>query len=269
MKFKRAIIDGDPLIYSCGFAIEELIDGKAELKEGQGLQHAQWNIDSVIRNTIKDTEAESYSVWLTPPLIENFRIKIDPKYKCNRKDARRPLLYKEIKDYLILKHGAKITKGQEADDACSIEQCSINKDFFDPCIEESILCSIDKDFNNTPGYHYNTRTKDLYYVTEIQALRNFYLQILTGDISDSIPRIKKGWKKKNSVDLINKAENEKELIDIVKEEIYTIYNKDIKEEETFSMLDAEQVMINRGRLVWMRRKENELWLPPILEKTGE
>lgn len=263
MKFKHVVIDADPFIYSNGFAIEEWNADRTEkvLKPNHTIQNGYWNINAMFKRCLELGYDGTYTAFLTPPLIENFRLKIYEDYKAKRKDARRPLYYKELKEYLISSWKCKITIGQEADDACSILHCKLNKYFYDDCMDESVVCSIDKDFNNIPGFHYNPDKPEqgVYFVTELQALKNFYLQILTGDTSDDVPRIKKGWRQKKTEELICSALNEKELIDIVIKEIYTVL--DVPE------TDAESFMIDRGRLVWLRRKENELWMPPIRLKT--
>jgi hypothetical protein len=267
---KLAIIDLDPFLYSNGFAIETWNEDKTVkiLKPNHTLQNAYWNIDAMMRRTLAATEAEEYVGYLTPSLSENFRISIDPLYKANRKNAKRPIYYNEIKQYVINKWDAEITVGQEADDACSIHHCKENNFGFHPDIINSVVCSIDKDFNNIPGWHYNPGKPEqgLYYIEPIQALRNFYLQILTGDNSDGIPRIKKGWKKSKVEKQISMCKKESELLDIVYNEIYNILymenNKEFRIGKSIEIdREIKKIIIDRGRLVWLRRENNEMWLP--------
>ena len=60
---------------------------------------------------------------------------------------------------------------------------------------ESIIAHLDKDINLIPGKHYNWELTRLgkvvrearhYTITDEEALRNFYTQLLTGDVTDNI-----------------------------------------------------------------------------------
>jgi len=52
--------------------------------------------------------------------------------------------------------------------------------------DSSIIVSIDKDFKQVCGWHYNFVKKDKFYVSPEEGLRFFYKQILTGDSIDGI-----------------------------------------------------------------------------------
>ena len=70
-----------------------------------------------------------------------------------------------------------MVEGEEADDQLSI-RCALKGD---------TIATIDKDLNNTAGWHYNWQKDDLYCVGKIEADRNFYRQLLVGDSTDNIP----------------------------------------------------------------------------------
>ncbi len=247
-KFDWCIIDLDPLVYRCGFAVEKR-DKESGLTLVEPLHHAYYNINSMMRRIIKLSKTEQYKGWLTSSDKSNFRFDIFPAYKSNRKDARKPIYYAELRDYLTTKWNAQTTSGQEADDQCSIDHCELNKFGFDGTTYNSVICSFDKDFNNIPGWHFNYVKDELYYITEIEALQNFYLQILTGDNSDGIPRIKKGWLQKKAETQIRLAKDEKTLYNIVYNEMKAL---------GYTKVDLEL----RARLVWLRRKKDELWVAP-------
>lgn len=225
--------------------------------EIEPLKHALYNINSMMNKILSLTESGQYLGYLTASGRSNFRFSIFPEYKANRKDARRPFYYEQIREFLQKKWNGVVIEGQEADDECSIQQYELNKFGFDPDVTNSVVCSFDKDFNNIPGWHYNYVNNAIYYIDEIQALRNFYLQILTGDNSDGIPRIAKGWKKKKAEQLIKEANTESEMIQIVIEEIMTVHeaNED----------KSKKDMTMRARLVHLRRYPNEMWEIPNVE----
>jgi 5'-3' exonuclease len=251
MLFDWAIIDMDPLVYRCGFSIEK-IDRQTGILTVEPAHHAFYNINSMMKKILKHTKNNQYKGWLTSNDKSNFRFDIFPAYKSNRKDARKPIFYNEIRDFLVNKWKAEVVFGQEADDQCTIDHCELNKLGFDPENLNSIVCSFDKDFNNVPGWHYNFVKDEVYYIDEIQAYRNFYLQILTGDTSDGIPRIKKGWLKKKTEELLSKALTIEEMEDIIHKEI---------EKHSTEDLNSLTIFKERGQLVWLRREAEEFWIP--------
>ncbi len=64
-----------------------------------------------------DTGATEFTIWLSDRAENNFRYKIYPEYKANRKDLPRPRHLEALKEYLITKWSARIALGMEADDA--------------------------------------------------------------------------------------------------------------------------------------------------------
>lgn len=257
MKFDSVIIDGDPLVYRCGFSIQKY-DSELDILRVEPAKHAFYNINSMMRKILNKTGAEKYEAYLTSNDRTNFRFELFPDYKANRKDSIKPVHYNSIREFMIKRWGAQVISGQEADDACSISHCAVHKvTGFQEFNTTSIVASFDKDFNNIPGWHYNFIKDIIYFVSEIEALRNFYLQILTGDTSDGIPRIKKGWRQTKAAELIQEAKKEDEIVEIVRNEIYTIYNKD-----NISIEDVDKLINDRGKLVWLRREVDELWHLP-------
>ena len=73
-------------------------------------------------------------------------------------------------------------KGSKADDAIAIEATKFGDD--------SIIVSLDKDFDQVQGWHYNFVKKDKYYITADEGLYNFYCQFLVGDRIDNIIGVK-------------------------------------------------------------------------------
>lgn len=259
--FGMCIIDADPLIYRCGFSVEKT-NKETDIIEIEPIQNAYYNINNMIKKTLKATGAKDYTLILTAKKDKtNFRYDIFPLYKDNRKEARKPIYYSQLREYLQKTWKAYVVSGQEADDECSILHCKYNNLGFENTVLNSVVCSFDKDFNNIPGWHYNYIKDELYYLTEIEALRNFYLQILTGDTSDGIPRIKKGWRQKEAEEAISEAKTEKEMFDIVYKVIYNV----LKEDENNQDLEvlAKDTVLSRGRLVWLRRQQNEMWEPNL------
>ncbi len=168
--FKLLIIDADSIVYRCGFA--------AEFEE---LSHALHNVDTTLNSICTRLKCFNTEVYLKGE--GNFRDEIktltEKVYKGTR-TARKPLYYDEIREHMQRKHGAVLVNGMEADDKCSIRLWESD--------ESVCLVSLDKDLDNTPGWHYNfvNPKKDLYYVDIHTANRNFLCQMLEGDRVDNI-----------------------------------------------------------------------------------
>lgn len=256
------LIDCDPIKYA-GAAICEKYNKDEDILRVQPFIYAQYFINSMIKKCIKRCDARLYRCFLTPLHDKtNFRFKIYPEYKANRIGKRKPFYVDRAHQHILHRWKAELSNKQEADDSMSIFHCALHELGFNENNYNSVLCSIDKDFDNIPGWHFNPVKDSFYFVSEIQALRNFYLQILTGDTSDNVPRVKKGWRQKKAEENIQKALTEKELHAIVLKEVIEIEDKtDFPwvDRETF----ANQFIKRNGQLVWLRRKENEMWEPNI------
>lgn len=172
------LIDADTLAFAAAASCED--------KPDPFLACAR--VDSGIENILKacdpDNPEPQYELWLTGK--DNFRYKVYPEYKGNRKESYRPRWEKDVKDYLITAWEAQWSEGCEADDMVGVRQMEL---------ENSIICHIDKDIDMIPGKHYGwpiiregktVREEQFYTITPEEALRKFYRQLLTGDVTDNI-----------------------------------------------------------------------------------
>lgn len=279
----RALIDGDVILYQAGFSSEERIyevlspDGevlstfnyKKEAKEfheefldgdedytinytsrPQPKKVALGNAKKMIQGILNAVNADEYSVYLTGD--GNFRHEIATiqPYKGNRR-AGKPHHYEALKTYLIKKHGAEIQPYQEADDAMAIEQmlgweAFEEEDFYTGEGElRTCICTIDKDLDMVPGWHYNWGKEELYWVSEEDGIKFFYTQLLTGDRVDNI----------RGVEGVGKARAERALDGL--SEPLEMYEKCL---ELYQGNEGE--LLENARLLWMRREADEMWVPP-------
>ena len=183
--------------------------------------------EDLIDNILVSTEATEYRLFLTGK--NNFRYTIYPEYKAHR-PKEKPFWLEKCRQYLIATFNAEVVDGQEADDALGIAQT-----------EDTIICSIDKDLLMIPGRHYNFVKDEFQEVTNDSGMRHFYMQCLTGDRSDNIKGIEQIGPKK-AEKILTGCITEQELFNAVRE----AYSN-----------DAEFLM--NGRVLWIRRKENEDW----------
>lgn len=225
-----ALIDGDILLYRIGFSTQD---------EDENIAMSRMN--EYIDNIVYGCECSTYNVYLTDSK-GNFRNTIYPLYKANRVQAK-PKHYQFLKDYLLRYEKAILAEGQEADDALGIEQTKQG--------DNSIICSLDKDLNQIPGWHYNFVKMERYYVTEEEGRSFLYKQILMGDATDNIPGLPKVGPKKADKFLEGIVDE-----NALKEKVIAVYKKylpNLTEEEIRGRVEET------ARLVYIRKHEGEMW----------
>lgn len=264
------LIDADSLIYKAGCANEErwydvlhegmvvadfmykadaveFVDGDETLeiefnKKAGPLKATLKNVKTMVNRILKQERCTSYGLYIGGK--DNFRYEIDPNYKGNRDKKNKPIHEQKIRDYLIRYYGAIVIDGVEVDDAVSYM-----------CMEEpetSVIASIDKDLDNTPGFHYNYDKENYYYVSPEEADLNFYRQLLSGDSTDGIVGVK-GIGKARATEILKTYLTPERMCSIV----WKVYQDKGYDWEYF---------VNQGRLLWMMREEDVLWAPPIGEE---
>jgi len=172
---KVLLIDGDILLYKIA------MNNEVETHWGDGLWtlHSDANIckadvDLVIEDLGSSLEADDYVVALTDS--KNFRKDVLPTYKNNRKDKRKPLALKELREYVIKKHRGIVWDNLEADDVMGIMAT-------EPTEEERIVVTIDKDLKTVPC-NLSSDGLNVQRIPERLADYWFMIQTLTGDKVD-------------------------------------------------------------------------------------
>lgn len=150
-------------------------------KELQPLEFACNAAHTTLDAIIKRFPNGSIKVYLSGE--RNFRdnVWVTKKYKGNR-DTPKPTHLKGVREYLIGKWDAVVSKDQEADDDIGI----------DSRLGETIVVSTDKDLDQIPGWHYNWVKEEVYYVTPEDSEQFFWEQVISGDVTDNIPGLP-GW----------------------------------------------------------------------------
>jgi hypothetical protein len=193
----------------------------------------------------------------------NFRdaIAVTKPYKGNRKNVEKPYHFDNLTAYICSLPGLRVAVGQEADDLMSMYQCSGEK--------PTIICSRDKDLKMVPGMHFSWEcgkqpswgpievsemgriilTEGAQPKIKGTGLKFFYSQLLTGDTVDNIPGCPGVGPKKAIV--LQDCATEDELFEVVSE----WYQKKVGEK-------WEMVMLEQGRLLWMKRSKNDVWSFP-------
>jgi|18_taG_2_1085343.scaffolds.fasta_scaffold01344_12 hypothetical protein len=179
-------------------------------------------------------EHDSYEMFIGGK--GNFRYDYYPEYKNNRDGDDKPVHLEQMKKHLQAQYGAVRINDEEADDVVSYKQCMAEKD-------STCIVTIDKDLNNTAGWHYNWVKGDMFYVTEKEADLNFARQLLSGDATDGIPGLK-GVAAKTAIKLL--PEYRDDWLEFVKHTYL----------ERGYTLDYLNQM---GIMLYMRKKPEEIW----------
>lgn len=232
MNKAKALIDGDILVYRLGFSVNDPEDEKFAIARMGNFVEKLLNVDDI----------DSYTGFITGKSNYRKDIATENDYKGNRKDAKRPVHYKALREYLMNKWCFELIDGQEADDAIGIAAYALPEN-------QSCIMSIDKDLDMIRGWHYNFVKQDLYHVKEEEAIKNFYMQILTGDRVDNIPGLK-GIGPKKAEKILKDCVNEYQMFEAVLDKYEGNLDK----------------LTERARLLWIRRQENQLWTPPNISQ---
>jgi len=202
-------------------------------------------IDTFIKNITKKAKCDSFELHLSG--VDNFRkeVAITKPYKGNR-SGERPYYYARVRKYLLEKYDALLSVNEEADDTLAIAQMAD--------IDGTVICTVDKDLWMVTGGKYDFKREETSYVTEYDGFRAMQYQMLVGDLVDNIQGVPKVGKV-----TAHKVLDANEDIDDAWVEIAKAYKKAYGD-------DYKTVMVEMGRLLWMRREVGEMWnLPQIIK----
>lgn len=225
-----ALIDSDTPIFAAAISAEDSESWVATSR-----------LDRTIENILLSVGCTEYKLFVSGE--ENFRKQIDLSYKANRTQPM-PKWREVCKEHLIQKWGAIEAHGCEADDYCGIHQT-----------RDTIICGIDKDLLQIPGHHFQwkivrggevVRPSQFIEVSEIDGYRNFYKQLLTGDISDNIIGVQ-GIGPVKASKLIDTLETEEEMFNTV----VSLYSFSTEEEPNE---EGEERFYKNANLLWIMRE---------------
>ena len=186
MRIRVAAVDADILLWKFGYRHQHEIEWEPDLVSAWVEEDVCFGEASAFIQELKQ-KTKSDEVLLCFTHMRNFRYTVLETYKHNRKDAVKPKLYEDLKDYLKENFLCKSEEWLEADDVLGILATKPNKRV------EYVICSIDKDLEQIPGLHFNwDKDESVRRVTKLEADRVFWTQCLTGDPTDGfsgIPRV--------------------------------------------------------------------------------
>lgn len=168
------LIDGDQYLHRACAAVER--DTRWDDENHVLVSNAEEAYDVVQGSINKLTHHfghKDYVIALSEG--EVFRKRIDPAYKANRKDSRKPLCFYELKERLKQEHKCVFFDGLEADDVMGIIATK-------PGPDEKIIIARDKDMKTVPCKLWDGGK--FHVIDEAQADYWHMYQTLVGDTSD-------------------------------------------------------------------------------------
>lgn len=180
---KTLLLDGDIVAYKAAFAAERSIQWD-EADEGSwtltaDLADAKRHASELISELQDQVSATSVVIALTHS--ENWRKVLYPAYKAQRKNVRKPVLLKAMRQFFVEAYETFERPTLEADDVLGI--LATGRIVNGP----KIIASIDKDLLQIPGQHLNIDKRTVTVISERDGTLRHLLQTLTGDAVDNYP----------------------------------------------------------------------------------
>jgi 5'-3' exonuclease len=278
----KVLIDADMIAHEVGHLREKIgVDEEDNTIFGELLNDnlmceiAQGRLMSIIMGS----QSGGWKAFLTSGKTFRDSIATILPYKGNREHAPRDKV-DVIKEYLASLPNVFVVKGKEADDALATEMWTDLVDVGSSISWEdedlrqysnTVIASRDKDLDTVPGWHYKwwlpgakkdgveipeeqrkAEKGEGYWVTVIQAFRNFYKQLLTGDSADNIKGLYGVGPKSAWIKQLDDIEDETEMYDHVEEKYYKFFGPHY----------GRQFLTENANLLHMQRRVDDQWMSP-------
>jgi hypothetical protein len=213
---------------------------------------AEWIIKNKARQ-IRDTTHNAVQKWYLTKGSSLWRNKdaTIQEYKGNRKEMRKPVYYEDLRQFMVDRYRAKILRGMEADDSVAA-QARENPG-------EVVVVSGDKDLRTVAGLHLNpSKLKDgVEFVSELEACRFLYSQMLMGDRIDNIKGLSgtkgnPGWGVVKATKAMEQFVNEYDMASFVAEQYKGKYPDGTIGYEG-DHLSWQEILCETANLLFLRR----------------
>ena len=170
-KKTKLLIDADVLAFEASVIAEESIEWKEEMWTVHAdMALAKARVINRVEEFKEKLQAKDVVMCLSDRA--NFRRKLNPDYKSNRAKARLPIILRQVKQWIIDELDGQLWSTLEADDIISILATDKTMD------EETIVVSIDKDFQSVPGIYYDYNKDETHHVSEEEADNYHLIQVV-------------------------------------------------------------------------------------------
>lgn len=205
---KTLLVDGDILLFTICRITEDVTDFGGEMQfESFNEEMTIQLLDSGIDDIAKKCGYERSEIVFCITDEHNFRKDYFPTYKNNRKNVKKPLGLKFIREYLLdnqIPYQTAMMGGLEADDIMGIYGSG------DP--EHMAIYSQDKDLFTIPCKQWCFKKNKFIVPTALESTRFLYTQVLTGDTVDGYKGLK-GIGKVKANKALHDCSNELEMLE--------------------------------------------------------
>lgn len=256
---RYALIDADSDIFALA-ASSEISTGDGEYLQKTTLSEAVQSLRATFEHYEEVTEADDIIIALSDP-DKNWRTKIDPTYKQNRKATRSPALRRQLHAKIlepdVLPFPVMKVSWLEADDVVGIAATTMNARGFD-----TVIVSQDKDLRTIPGKLWSPRPssagkdREIETITPPEADRNHLLQTLAGDTTDGY----KGCPGIGMVKAITIVDSADDLAERWEHVVEAFMLKGLTREDALTQARLARILRNTE---WdAKTKKVKLWKPP-------
>jgi 5'-3' exonuclease len=233
---KKARIEGDTSFVQLDASGNRVALEYTREEDREYLEESWENFQKDLQNLLDKFFATEYLMAVKGP--DNFRNLMYPEYKLNRHaDPTKQNKFVPTLRRLAAKQDLAIESvGREADDLIRMWAVQARE-----AGDDYIICSIDKDLKCIPGKHYNMKHDRLYEVTEAEAMRHYYEQMLKGDPTDNIPGVPRVGEVKASR-ILALCQTEAEFQEQVVEQYMIAYGDDWRD---YLLSNAKMIHLQR------------------------
>lgn len=172
------LIDADVLAYQSAFTAQANIQWDEDLwTVHTDLAIAKtWIVDR-LDTFKKHLKADDFILAISDK--NNFRRKLFPDYKANRRSKFAPIGLDPIREWMAEEYGTVIYPNLEADDVIAILATERPNR-----LDKRVIVSIDKDFKGVPCTFYDFNRGEMHEITEEEADAYHLMQTIAGDAVD-------------------------------------------------------------------------------------
>jgi len=248
------LIDADMLLFQAVKVCEAEIEWIPDvITTHLNVKEVEFLFDSFLQQ--KKDQVKATQVTLCWTSTDNFRNKVDPTYKGNRRGTWhriKPVGFKEARKRVENSYPSECWYRLEADDILGILATRL--------VDQSpVIWSGDKDLQQIPGFHLND-DGDVYLISEDEADAYFYRQCLIGDTVDGYsgcPTIgKKTAEKLIPIEDFDATSAWRVVVDTYKK-------KGLSEDHALTQARLARIL----RATEYPNEDIDLWTPPILPTT--
>ena len=229
----RAILDADSIIYASCFNVETFEEVKEKFTA---------YLDSILSDLSDFCDVDD--IWICNGSRNNFRVALNSSYKANRTQDK-PNFLPELHHWVKKEYKSYFADGYETDDVVA----TLWMQSVDELGEGNVvIVANDKDYKQFPCWYFDLyyKRRELSKISEKDAIKNFYTQMIVGDTADNVNYCK-GFGLKYAKNLFKDSETEFSHIRRTYTVFKIIYGDEAKEKfmECYNLLklrtDVKQI----------------------------